>query len=171
MCSVVVAHGLSCSKACGISSDWEANLCPLHWQADSYPLCHQGSPWLLLCRAIRLPLSNSHNSSLKINILLASVLSNSVVSYLWGFCWCIFYFIFFLVYLLIMKLQAPLNLNNFHFSVLWNLRLDSQEARCKLQFCFVPLFIYIASSSKNFEFKMFGGECKSPCKLTQFSLL
>ena len=42
--SVVVAHRVSCSKACGIFSDQGSNLCPLHWQADSYLLCHQGSP-------------------------------------------------------------------------------------------------------------------------------
>ena len=47
--SVVVAHGPSCSTACGIFPDQGSNLCPLHWQADSQPLCHQGSPssWLL----------------------------------------------------------------------------------------------------------------------------
>ena len=43
--SVVVAHGLSCSTACGIFPDQGSNPCPLHWQADSQPLCHQGSPW------------------------------------------------------------------------------------------------------------------------------
>ena len=42
--SVIVAHGPSCSAACGILPDQGANLCPLHWQADSQPLCHQGSP-------------------------------------------------------------------------------------------------------------------------------
>ena len=36
--SVVVAHMLSCSMACGIIP------CSLHWQALSYPLYHQGSP-------------------------------------------------------------------------------------------------------------------------------
>ena len=44
--SVVVAHGLSCSTACGIFPDQGSNPCPLHWQADSQPLCHQGSPIL-----------------------------------------------------------------------------------------------------------------------------
>ena len=34
--SVVVAHGLSCSVACGIFLDQGSNLCPLHWQADSF---------------------------------------------------------------------------------------------------------------------------------------
>ena len=42
--SVVVAHGPSCSVACGILPDQGSNPCPLHWQADSQPLRHQGSP-------------------------------------------------------------------------------------------------------------------------------
>ena len=42
--SVVVAHGPSCSAACGIFPDQGLNPCPLHWQADSQPLRHQGSP-------------------------------------------------------------------------------------------------------------------------------
>ena len=42
--SVVVAHGLSCPAACGIFPDQGSNPCPLHWQADSQPLRHQGSP-------------------------------------------------------------------------------------------------------------------------------
>ena len=33
--SVVVAHGLSCSAACGIFPDQGLNPCPLHWLADS----------------------------------------------------------------------------------------------------------------------------------------
>ena len=42
--SVVVAHGLSCSVACGIFPDQGSNPCPLYWQADSQPVRHQGSP-------------------------------------------------------------------------------------------------------------------------------
>ena len=42
--SVIVAHGPSCSTACGILPDQGSNPCPLHWQADSQPLRHQGSP-------------------------------------------------------------------------------------------------------------------------------
>ena len=42
--SVVVAHGPSRSTACGIFPDQGSNPCPLHWQADSQPLRHQGSP-------------------------------------------------------------------------------------------------------------------------------
>ena len=40
----IVAHGPSCSAACGILPDQGPNPCPLHWQADSQPLRHQGSP-------------------------------------------------------------------------------------------------------------------------------
>ena len=46
--SVIVAHGPSCSAACEIFPDQGSNPCPLHWQADSQPLRHQGSPSLLL---------------------------------------------------------------------------------------------------------------------------
>ena len=46
--SAVVAHGPSCSAACGIFPDQGSNLCPLHWQADSQPLRHQGSPKAML---------------------------------------------------------------------------------------------------------------------------
>ena len=42
--SVIVAHGPSCSAACGIFPDQGSYPCPLHWQADSQPLRHQGSP-------------------------------------------------------------------------------------------------------------------------------
>ena len=46
--SVIVAHGPSWSTACGIFPDQGSNPCPLHWQADSQPLCHQGSPVVYL---------------------------------------------------------------------------------------------------------------------------
>ena len=42
--SVVVAHGLSCSVACGIFPDQGLNPCLLHWQVYSLTLSHQGSP-------------------------------------------------------------------------------------------------------------------------------
>ena len=76
--SVVVAHGLSCSAACGILPGQGSNPCPLHWQADSQPLRHQGSPWVvfLLLRC---------NSSLHMldtrplsDIWFASIFSHSV---------------------------------------------------------------------------------------------
>ena len=46
--SSTVAHGPSRSAACGIFPDQGSNPCPLHWQADSQPLRHQGSPSTLL---------------------------------------------------------------------------------------------------------------------------
>ena len=48
--SVVVAHGPSCSAACGIFPDQGSNPCPLHWQADSQPLRHPGSPEVFFIR-------------------------------------------------------------------------------------------------------------------------
>ena len=42
--SAIVAHGPSYSAACGILPDQGSNPCPLHRQADSQPLHHQGSP-------------------------------------------------------------------------------------------------------------------------------
>ena len=49
--SVIVAHGPSFSAACGIFPDQGSNPCPLHWQADSQPLRHQGSPLLKIFKA------------------------------------------------------------------------------------------------------------------------
>ena len=45
--SIVGAHGLSCSTACGIFLDQASNWCLPHWQTDSLPLSHQGSPCIL----------------------------------------------------------------------------------------------------------------------------
>ena len=45
--SVIVAHGPSCSAARGILPDQGSNQRPLHRQADSQPLRHQGSPCLI----------------------------------------------------------------------------------------------------------------------------
>ena len=44
--SATVAHGPSHSTARGILPDQGPNPCPPHWQADSQPLRHQGSPRL-----------------------------------------------------------------------------------------------------------------------------
>ena len=38
--SVIVAHRLSCSEACGIFVVQGSHPCPLRWQADSLPLSH-----------------------------------------------------------------------------------------------------------------------------------
>ena len=39
-----MAHRLSCLMACGIFPDEGSNPHPPHWQVDSQPLGHQGSP-------------------------------------------------------------------------------------------------------------------------------
>ena len=47
--STAVAHGLSCLAVCGIFPDQGLKPCPLHGQADSLPLSHQGhSPLILI---------------------------------------------------------------------------------------------------------------------------
>ena len=62
--SMVVTHRLSCSVACGIFLNQGSNPYLLHWQADSLPLSHQGSPlcaflikhshkFYFLCRCLR----------------------------------------------------------------------------------------------------------------------
>ena len=56
-----VAHGSSCSAACGIFPDQGSNPCPLHWQADSQPLRHQGSP-----QAILIVMDNCHKEGNRI---------------------------------------------------------------------------------------------------------
>ena len=67
--SVVVAHGPSCSAACGIFPDQGSNPCPLHWQADSQPLCHQGSPIIIIIITILLLSCRSSLYILDINPL------------------------------------------------------------------------------------------------------
>ena len=41
--SIVMAHRLSCSVACGVLLNHGLNPCHSCWQVDSYPLYHQGS--------------------------------------------------------------------------------------------------------------------------------
>ena len=67
--SAVVAHGPSCSVACGILPDQGSNPCPLHQQADSQPLRHQGSPHLLLFKGRTLALQRFIINLSKSNIL------------------------------------------------------------------------------------------------------
>ena len=50
--SAIVAHGPSCSAACGIFPDQGSNPRPLHWQADSQPLRDQGSPARVLFNSV-----------------------------------------------------------------------------------------------------------------------
>ena len=57
--SVIMAHGPSCSAACGIFPVRGSNPCPLHWQADSQPLRHQGSPGVFLKKEFMLRFINT----------------------------------------------------------------------------------------------------------------
>ena len=66
--SAIVAHGPSCSVACGIFPDQGSNPCPLHWQADSQPLRHQGSPYFCLFKYIISCLTSAYVYIVKIQI-------------------------------------------------------------------------------------------------------
>ncbi|XP_060013491.1 protein cordon-bleu isoform X5 [Lagenorhynchus albirostris] len=57
-----MAHGPSRSAACGIFPDRGTNPRPLHRQADSQPLRHQGSPIHLPCLSLHNPHSPSTNN-------------------------------------------------------------------------------------------------------------
>ena len=61
---LIVEHGLNsygawacCSLACEIFLEYGWNPCPVHWQAGSYPLYHQGSPGLCLSEIRASPVS------------------------------------------------------------------------------------------------------------------
>ena len=71
--SVVVAHGLSCSATRGIIPDQGSNPCPLHWQADSQPLCHQGSPKIFFKKFHSKPFHVVH-----VNVILITLQSHLV---------------------------------------------------------------------------------------------
>ena len=78
--SVIVAHGPSCSAACGIFPDKGSNPCPLHWQADCQPLCHQGSPGpLILLMLVHLILSQRSLRQSSILFILFSLFCSAVV--------------------------------------------------------------------------------------------
>ena len=85
--SVVVAHGPSCSAACGILPDQGSNPCPLHRQADSQPLRHQGSPLmyffsLFFCRAFSFSLINLIPSAFYLPEILYNISTEGTLSYI-----------------------------------------------------------------------------------------
>ena len=52
--SIAVVPRLSCSTACVFFPDQGSYPCPLHWQVDSSPLDHQGSPRKLCFQRVHL---------------------------------------------------------------------------------------------------------------------
>ena len=104
--SVVVAHGLSCSTACAIFPDQGSNPCPLHWQADSLLLSHQGNPHLY----------NNINATYYSKVWISSNLFNEspILGYL-------------ISVLLLLKL---LFLQLFLYLPLYFLELNSQKSNC-----------------------------------------
>ena len=86
-----MAHGLSCSVACGIFPDQGPNPCPLHWQVDSQPLCHQRCPYISdfiylnliyfisLAKALPILIKKKKKNFKKINLFILAAV---------GFCCC-----------------------------------------------------------------------------------
>ena len=95
--SVVVAHGPSCSAACGIFPGQGSNPCPLHWQADSQPLHHQGSPWraFKICQVIFHPylpcpmVGIGPNMTMHIRSLSSLLLESRDITVCMGECVCV----------------------------------------------------------------------------------
>ena len=90
--SAVVAHGPSRSAARGIFPDQGSNPCPPHWQADSQPLRHQGSPpalflmaLLYFCAIIYSVIPRVLFRLFLVFCLLQAVLQTSLHKYLWIF--------------------------------------------------------------------------------------
>ena len=79
--SVVVAHGPSCSAACGIFPDQGSNPRPLHWQADSQPLRHQGSPLTVVLICISLMINHLEH----LFMCLLGIYISSLENYLFPF--------------------------------------------------------------------------------------
>ena len=79
------AHGPRCSAACGIFLHQGANLCLLHWQANSLPLSHQKSPLAFLREVfhmIKIGYCQKVAASLRRSILLCSLLQSFLLSIL-----------------------------------------------------------------------------------------
>ena len=81
--SAAVAHGPSCSAACGILPDQGSNPCPLRWQVDSQPLRHQGSPrhFLLKC-CTRITQQHFCRSSSAAHVINGNIHPNNIPSHL-----------------------------------------------------------------------------------------
>ena len=101
--SVVVAHGPSCSAACGILPDQGSNPCPLHWQADSQPLRHQGSPFLSFFFKINLFIYVFIFGCIGSSLLRAGF-SQVAASRVYSLLWCIG---FLLQWLLLLQIMGP----------------------------------------------------------------
>ena len=60
---------LSCSGACGILLDQGSNPCFLHWQGNSLPLCHQGSPPVFFNTSHQCKMDSGHGDEAKWEVL------------------------------------------------------------------------------------------------------
>ena len=125
--SVAVAHGPSCSAACGIFPDQGSNPCPLHWQADPQPLRHQGSPLICYFWAGW----SQFNSLVLVKALFIS--------------WSCLVFCF----LLIISLCIFTLFSSIHFKDFWMVykisgsRVSSSAVKCFLNGWFLCVYVYV----------------------------
>ena len=104
MGSVVAAHRLCCSTACGIFPDQGSNPCPLHWQVNCLALDHQGSPEIIklftlgiiaICSHILVSLPFYFNCDLGKGLQnqCQFVLGRSLLAFIgcFGYSWILFY--------------------------------------------------------------------------------
>ena len=114
--SVVVAHGPSCSAACGIFPDQSSNPCPLHWQADSQPLRHQGSPStfsliLSLEDLVELCYSHLYVFDIYIKFSCKIISSNILSTLLISFQQCLIYYLGYLLSIILTNLFLNLKIS------------------------------------------------------------
>ena len=84
---VVMAHGPSCSGACGIFLNQGSKFCLRHWQTNSLPLSYQGSPACLgaqSCPNLCDPIDHSPPGSSVHGILQARMLEWIAISFCRG---------------------------------------------------------------------------------------
>ena len=97
---VVSACRLICPMACGILPGQGLNPCFLHWQVDSYPLCHQGNPVFFSCPVILgFPRNHKMSTEIQVEIFIAwqvvetkgfvSVLYLSLLASPFSVYWCV----------------------------------------------------------------------------------
>ena len=81
--SVVVTQRLGCSTARGIFLGQGLNTCPLHWQADSYPVHHLESPVVTKTATFTCQDCESHSITLFSYLFLGVLCLVAVWAFLW----------------------------------------------------------------------------------------